>query len=86
MPIEVHCKIGTGVPDFVRVCVEGREDVEQMFGVHVFRSDPPRFFEPRLVRLKITQQPEPTEVLILSCTEEWGRPWILRSKIVSEGR
>ena len=37
VPTEVRHKIGTGGPGVTRVCVEGREDVEQVFDIRVLR-------------------------------------------------
>jgi hypothetical protein len=53
--MEMIQKISTGVPGVVRIHVKGCEDIEQVFDIHVLRSDPLRFVEPRLVTFEITQ-------------------------------
>ena len=52
---EVPHKVTAGVPGVVRDRLEGCENFEQVFDIHVFRCDPLRFNEPRLVRVEITQ-------------------------------
>jgi hypothetical protein len=52
VPIEVLCKIGTGVPDIVRVWIDCCEDIEQVLDIYILRGDPPRFSEVGLVRIK----------------------------------
>lgn len=77
-------EIATGGPDVVGVCVDGCEDIEQMFDIRVLRCDPPRLFVAGLVGINFDRQP--TEVTILGRAEEWGCHRIFRTKIVSEWR
>jgi len=48
VPREVRREIATGLPDVVRVGVDGCEDIEQMLDVYVLRRDPPCFSEVKL--------------------------------------
>ena len=51
VPKEVLHEIRTSIPDPVRVGVDRREDIEQVFNIYVLRRDPLRCFEAGLVRI-----------------------------------
>jgi hypothetical protein len=53
VPTEVPHEIGTGTPDAVRVQVNGCEDIEQVFDIHIFRHDPSCFFVVGATRRRI---------------------------------
>ena len=55
VPLEVSNEIGAGVPGVIRNRVEGCEDIEEVFNIHVLRPDPPRFSKLRLVRFEVTR-------------------------------
>jgi hypothetical protein len=44
-PAEVYQKAGASSPDFIRVRVDGREDIEQVLDIPILRGDPSRFSE-----------------------------------------
>jgi hypothetical protein len=83
VPIYVVHEMKTGIPDVGRVFVDGCEDIEEVFDVHILRRDPSCFFETGLVRIDINRQP--TEVALLGGTKERRRLWILGAKVVPEG-
>ena len=71
-------------PHVVPVFGDRCEYVKQVFDVHVFHHDPPRFFEPGDVRVNIDHQP--ADVMVPDCAKERGRSWISRTKVVSDWR
>ena len=81
VPIQVLDKIGTDVPNDVRVRVDGCEDVKQVPNVHVIRRNPPCFF--KLGLLGINHDRQPAEVVILGCAEEGRQFRISGTKVVS---
>ena len=51
VPKEVPHEVITDVPDVVRVCINGRKNIQQVLDIDILRYDPSCFFKPGLTRI-----------------------------------
>jgi hypothetical protein len=68
MPNEVLHEVVTDIPGVAIGLIDVYECVKQVLNVHVLQHNPPRLFEPGLVRMNVYRQAD--EVMILGRVEE----------------